>query len=236
VNARTTEQRMTSRRSRRTTAALVCFGVLASSGCFALARSSPPIRYYVLGATAPAPTAGALTVGLRRADVAAYLGNPGIVVRRGENEVAASEFHRWSEPLDEAINRVVAVRLAAQPPVRAVDVAPWSPRARHNLVVQLHVIRFEGVSDAAGASGRVHLDAGWDIVYPLDGRVLIRGHTVAREGTWTVGDYNALVGALDATLATLASDIGGCLAGFRNDSTPPASCGSGSATGSRGGN
>ena len=236
MNATVNPQRYRAWHARRSGIALVCFSALLSAGCFALSRKSPPIRYYALGATAAAPTQGTLTLGLRRADVAAYLGNPGIVVRRGENEMTASEFHRWSEPLDEAINRVVAVRLASLPPVRAVDIAPWSARARHNLIVQLHVTRFEGVTDATAASGRVHLEAGWDIVFPADGRVLIRGHTVAREGTWRSGDYNALVGALDATLATLARDISGCLAGFRNDSTPPAQCGAGAAASSRGGN
>ena len=69
--------------------------------------------------------------------------------------------------------------------------------------------------------------AGWDIIRPVDGRVLVRGSTEALEGTWRVSDYAGLVSSLDAALARLARDIGRCLARFPNDSTPPARCDSG---------
>lgn len=199
--------------------ALVC----GSTACFRLSRTSPPIRHYVLGGAPVTPANGRLTIGLRRADVASYLVGPAIMVRLGDNELVASEFHRWSEPLDEAVNRVVAVRLAALPPVRAVDIAPWSVRTQHDLLVHLHVLRFEGTTEASGG-GRIDLDATWDILRPADGRVLVRGHTQSREGTWSAGDYPALVNALDNALAQMAREISVCLRAFRDDSTPPQRC------------
>lgn len=227
---------------------LLCVAALPLGACFKLSRNAPPIRQYVLGG-APAGTSnstsngtsngtsnsttngttatrstGAYTVGIRRADVAAYLNTPAIVVRRDGNEVISSDFHRWSEPLSEAINRVVATRLATTAPVRAVQVAPWSPRTQLDVLLQLHVRRFEGET-ADGGAGRIQLDAAWDLILPRDGRVLVRGHTQVRDGAWSAGNYPALVNALDGSLATLARDIASCLAGFRNDSTPPARCG-----------
>jgi hypothetical protein len=57
--------------------------------------------------------------------------------------------------------------------------------------------------------------------------LLIRGTTDDRGAAWRVGDYAGLVVELDAALVRLAQDIRVCLAGFRNDSTPPARCGAG---------
>lgn len=206
--------------------ALVLVALLTQPGCFKLARESPRLQQFVLSGTAQstATTDIGQTLGLRRADLAAYLAVRAIIVRRGVNELVVSEFHRWGEDLAEGINRVVAANLAGSPPVRAVDVAPWQVRARHDYVVQLHISRFEGVADSAVANGRVHLLATWDIIRPRDGAVLVRGTTDDRSATWRVGDYAALVMELDASLLRLAQDIRACLSGFRNDSTPPARC------------
>lgn len=224
------------------------------AACFKLSREAPPVQYFVLGgrgvasgdgdapkaaAASPSnisagdsssmPNARTLAVGLRRLDLASYLAVPSIVMRRGANEITVSEFHRWGEDVGNGINRVVAARLAGTPPVRSVDVAPWEVRAPHDFLVQLHVTHFEGEGAPGATEGRSHLAADWDIVRPLDGRVLVRGRTEGTSAPWRVGDYAALVRGLDAALTTLARDIGGCLARFPNDSTPPASCGSGGA-------
>lgn len=218
--------------------------LLVLAGCFKLSRDTPRVQYFVLsGAAQPSAVAGTVTgapsgapstrdsagiaLGVRRINLASYLSVPAIVTRRGVNEIVVSEFHRWGEDLGEGINRVVAAHLAAAQPVRAVDVAPWAARARHDFLVQLHVSRFEGVADSAATEGRSHLVAGWDIIRPLDGSILVRGSTEALGGSWRVSDYAGLVTSLDAALAQLARDIGSCLSRFPNDSTPPARCESG---------
>ena len=223
----------------RSTRLLVVAVPLLLAGCFKLSRETPPVRYYALGggtagatvasaapAGTPATSRSGLTVGLRRLELASYLSVPEVMVRRGANRLDASEFHRWGGDIDEGINRAVAMYLASAPPVRAVDVAPWPARVRHDFIVQLHVSRFEGVADSAAAEGRVHVLAGWDIIRPLDGAVLMRGSTDDRGGAWRVGDYAGLIAGLDAAVSRVARDISACLARFPNDSTPPASCGS----------
>ena len=151
---------------------------------------------------------------------------PEIVVRRGASRLDVSEFHRWGGELPEGINRALATHLAGTPSVRSVDVAPWEPRSRHDYIVQLHVSRFEGVADSAATEGRVHVLAGWDIIRPFNGTVLVRGSTDDRGGSWRVGDYAGLVTGLDSALSRVARDISACLSRFPNDSTPPASCAS----------
>lgn len=210
---------------------------LLLGGCFTLSRESPPLRQYVLSAAAAgpiaiAPTGGAmspteratLTVGLRRVDLASYLAVQYIIVRRGTSELLTSEFHRWGEDVGEGINRAVAANLGSSSLVRTVDVAPWPAASRHTFLVQLHVTRFEGVADSAATEGRVHVAAGWDIIRPTDGRLLVRGTSDDRRESWRVGDYTGLVRGLDAALIRVARDISACLARFPNDSTPPAAC------------
>ena len=210
----------------RATSVLLLVALQSPLACFTLSRESPRLQRFVLSGAVPPMTSTdvGIMIGLRRIDVASYLTVPSIVVRRGENEVMVSEFHRWGESLSDGINRVVAANLAGVPPVRAVDVAPWPVRARHNYIVQLHVARFEGVADSAATRGGIHVSATWDILSPHDGAVLVRGSTDDRRGSWWVGDYAGLVTALDAALVRLAGDITQCLSGFRNDSTPPARC------------
>ncbi len=229
---------MIMRTSVQTAQVAILVAALLLGGCFKLTRKSPPPRQYVLSATAPprttanAPAAGAtapttraaFTVGLRRMDLASYLSVQYIIVRRGTSELLTSEFHRWGEDVGDGINRVVAANLAGSPSVRAVDVAPWQRASRHDFLVQLHVTRFEGVADSAGTEGRVQVTAGWDIIRPFDGRLLLRGSTDDRRETWRVGDYTGLVRGLDAALQRVARDISACLARFPNDSTPPSAC------------
>jgi len=210
---------------------------IAISGCVKLARESPKLQLYVLGgesrrlqspATAGSPVArGAFRIGLRRNEVSSYLSVPAVLMRRGTNELVVSEFHRWGGDLEQSINRAVGAYLEGSPRIRSVDIAPWMARARHDVLVQLHITRFEGVlADSTATDGRVHVIAGWDLVRPLDGAVLVRGNTDDREGAFRVGDYVGLVSGLDAALSRVARDIGACLARFPNDSTPPASCAS----------
>jgi len=207
--------------------------LLPLAGCFSLSRNAPPPLHYVLG---PAGTPGqaspgadpqdaapgASFVGVRPARLADYLASPFIVVRRGAHQVEFSEYHRWGEDLGRAINRSVALRLAAGPPPRRVEAAPWPAGTSPDRVIQLHVLRFEGVVGATstgapepggrtpipeGALGEAHLLATWEVLRPMDGAVLARGTTEVREGGWAVGDFDGLVRFLDRALDILADDL-----------------------------
>ncbi len=214
----------------RTSRLLAPVLLLALAGCFRLSRTAPPIQQYVLGgarsvlaATTAVDTSG-FTIGIRRADLAPYLSTPSVVVRHGAHEIVPSRFHRWGEDLGEGINHAVAAHLAVGPPIRAVEVAPWAVRARHDVLVQLHVSRFEGVVDSAATTGRAHALISWDIIRPSNGAILVRGATNVEDGEFTAGDFNALVGQLTNALDRVALDIRGCLGRFAADTLPPPRC------------
>lgn len=212
---------MVERKTRLLASTLRGFGIcalFAMAGCFTLARPTPPLEEYVLGA-GPRPVAAAsardiagVTIGLRRLDLAPYLSTTAIVVRRG-SRVVTSGFRRWGEEPSAGIMRAVAVSLGAAPIVLAVDVAPWAVQAPHDYLVQLHVSHLEGVAadDSTATEGQVHVMASWEIIRSQDGALVARGETDRRETGWKVGDYRGLVARVDEGLTGLASDLATCL-------------------------
>jgi hypothetical protein len=189
--------------------------LVALAGCMSLGRGEPAQQHYVLGGSeAPvgatvSPELTGLTVGVRRLDLAAYLETPFILVRRGSNRLGYSEFHRWGEGLAGGINRTVAGYLGDRSPLRGVDVAPWPAGERYDYVIQLHVLRFEGLvpEGVEEVDGEVHMLATWEIIQQLDGVVLARGTTDYLGDGWTLGDYAGLVTLLDAGLQVLTEEL-----------------------------
>ncbi|MEX2527937.1 MAG: PqiC family protein [Gemmatimonadota bacterium] len=204
--------------------------LLGSTGCFGLNRGAPSQQHYVLGGGAPTAMATLvettpsgdstrLNIGLRRPQIASYLDAPFMVVRSGSHQIGFSELHRWAEDLGGGINRAVAGYLSQRGSFGAVDVAPWSPRENYAYLIQLNVLRFEGLIPEGVAplqgqvqmgsvqQGEVQVMASWEIIRHEDGVVLARGVTDYREGGWRVGDYAGLVTLLDAGLGVLADDL-----------------------------
>ncbi|NBC17708.1 MAG: hypothetical protein GVY18_10385 [Bacteroidetes bacterium] len=194
--------------------AFLC-ALVALTGCFSLSRDEPPQQHYVLGGTplpetdASAERLAGLAIGLRQPQLAEYLETPFIVVRQGPHQLRFSEFHRWGEELAGGINRTVAAHLAARGSLDGIDVVPWAPRARHDYLIQLHLLRFEGLAPEVptASEGAAYLLATWEIIDQQDGAVLARGTTDYRADGWTVGDYDELVALLDTGLRELSDDL-----------------------------
>ncbi len=198
---------------------------LVMTGCFKLARTSPPVERYVVGGamltrmdTTSSDTT-ALSIGLRRLDLAPYLATLAIVVRRADNQIVTTGFHRWAEGPSTGLNRAVSGYIANAPGIRSVDMAPWPVRAEHDYLVQLHVTRFEGEEPERGGPAEAHVLATWEIVRPDDGTILARGVTDYRARDWAIDDYRGLVSRLDLGLVTVSRDIVACL---RKLGPPPA--------------
>lgn len=200
---------------------IVLLALPALAGCFSLGRDEPPQRHYVLGASLPEETGspsqrlGGLSLGLRQVQLAEYLQTPLIVVRHGPHQIRFSEFNRWGEDLGSGVNRAVAGYLAGREPVQSVDRVPWPRGARHDYLIQVQVLRFEGLAPedpaafeiSAAPEGEAHLLATWEIIGRPDDAVLARGTTEYRVRGWTVGDYDGLVILLDAGLQELSDDL-----------------------------
>lgn len=191
--------------------------LLTLSGCFSLSRSPRVQQHYVLGAGRETEgaaledrtTAEAVVIGLRQPRLAEYLASPFMVVRRGTHRVEFSEVDRWGEDLARGISRTLARRMAARLPDHRVESAPWPPGARPEYVIQLSILRFEGVApdDSLAATGEAHLLATWEILGSSDGAILGSGTTEVWSRSWTVGDFDELVNLLDAGVDTLAEEL-----------------------------
>jgi uncharacterized lipoprotein YmbA len=202
------------KRYKKTLCLLPLSALVGLAGCMSLGRGEPAQQHYVLGgstvqAGGASPELTGLSVGIRRLDLATYLETPFILVRRGPNRLGYSEFHRWGEALAGGINRTVAGYLGDRSQLRGVDVAPWPAGERYDYVIQLHVLRFEGLvpEGELEVNGDVHMLAAWEIIRQLDGVVLARGTTDYRENGWRLGDYAGLVTQLDLGLQTLTEQL-----------------------------
>lgn len=195
-------------------------------GCVRLLEPRPGrnITYYLLDSGLDADTTltdtTGLEVGLRRPHLASYLDATRIVTRRGSNAIQFSDSHRWGEDLDQAINRVVALNLEQSPEIQTVEVVPWPNGARFDHVIQLHVLRFEGVGpspnpkadeDNPAPKGYAQMVVRWTIFGPDGTDPIEQGITRHREKGWSVKDYAELVSKLDTSLVVLSRDIGGRL-------------------------
>ncbi len=213
--------------------------LLGPVGCFSLGRTAPPQNYFVLGGDSlwvdvpTSPEVAALAVGVRRATVASYLASPFITVRRGPNQVDLSQVNRWGEALDAGITRVVARDLVSRG-FRDAVVVPWPVQARYDYVIQIDVLRFEGLAlgEPGSVDGGVHMLATWEILGQKDGVVLARGTTDYRRPGWRVGDYGALVSLLDGGLDQLAGDLTAGVIRLVASRPPPSTPGPGVASAS----
>jgi hypothetical protein len=205
---------------------LVAVGLagLLLAGCVRLLEPPRPsnISYYLLDSgthtdTLSTDTTG-LTVGLRRPQLASYLDAARIVAREGPNTIRFAEAHRWGEDLDRAVNRVVALNLEAQPGVRAAEAAPWPEGFAHDHVVQLRILRFEGMGppppgpeadeDAPVPEGHSIMVVRWTIFGSDGEQVRAQGITRHRQEGWRVTDYADLAARLDSSLVVLGDELG----------------------------
>ncbi|WP_103019719.1 PqiC family protein [Salinibacter altiplanensis] len=201
---------------------------LAVAGCVRLLepRTSDATYHLLDGASSPdtvsaegsSPDTTGLRIGLRTPRLASYLDETRIVTRHDANTIEFSEFHRWGEDLDQGIGRSVARALEARPGVRSVEMVPWPRGATFDYLLQLHVLRFEGVGprppgpdaddQASPPEGHVRTRVRWTILDPADETMLARDRTEHRTADWPVTDYRALTTRLGASLGVLADSIG----------------------------
>ena len=202
--------------------------LVALAGCFGLNRGDPSQQHYVLGlgleptgagGAGPTGEVSGAAVGLRPLRLAEYLETPLIVVRRGAHRIDFSEFQRWGETLDQGINRTVAGYMAGRGPFKSVEYAPWPVRSKHDYLIQIEILRFEGVApdEPAATEGEALLLANWEILRGEDGTLLARGTTEYHGPGWTVGDYDSLVSLLETGLSKLADDL---VAGLKSVTAP----------------
>lgn len=139
-----------------------------STGCGSFLKpAADPTRFFLLSVPAAEPTerapkaARAVSVGLRRIELPAYLRSGDIVLRPGGTEVRPAPAGRWAEPLGPSITRVLQETLARDSGIAGVVVYPAPHAARPDFEITVQVAACEGVRD--GAAWRSRFVARWEI-------------------------------------------------------------------------
>ena len=132
-----------------------------------------PSKFYVLTPVEGSGSAGMNTpgpaIGLGPVTFPAYLDRPEIAHRSGDNQLHFAGTHRWAEPLDAGVSRVVAVNLAVLMSTTKVQIFPWRRDAIPEWAVRINVIQF------AAQDKEAMLVAEWAISKPGQGESSARG-------------------------------------------------------------
>src|SRR5262249_51213301 len=125
-----------------------------------------------------------------------------IVTRTDADQVNLAHFHRWAEPLQEGIERVLAEEIGARVPTDRIATFPWRGVVARTLQYQVVVAltRFDG-----RPGGDITLDARWRIL-GRDGDELAFRRSTLIEAAAGPG-YDPMVAAMTRTLVTLGQEI-----------------------------
>ena len=189
-------------------------GLTALAGCNLPTAQPDPTRFYLLSAPGAAPAsatategARAVTLGLCRIELPAYLRSPAVVLRPGGTEVVRVRDARWAESLEQGIARLLRETLLAQSGVRAVAAYPAPQAALPQYEITVRVLACEGVAGPEGR--RARFVAAWEIRATAAGA----GATPVATGTfenataeWGEGDYAALTARLGEAVASLGRE------------------------------
>lgn len=180
---------------------ITAVAILASS--LSACSSSPPPRLYILepiAAAAAHPQDAALSIGVGKVIVPAYLDRKEIVTRDERYRINSAKFDRWAEPLDQNIANILAENLSILMPGDQVFAYPWDPIRDFDYTVRLRVVRF-----GASPNGNVELSAIWSIIRSDDTPVTMTRtqYFVDRSGN----DVRGLVAAMSNGIEELSRDI-----------------------------
>lgn len=161
VSLRNRPRRQFMPRRRSLTASLITtlslFGVLLVAGC--TPTRSPTPEYHLLTALAEGPTSRSLntTIGVGPVRIAPFLETNQLVVHEGSGTLRSSGKHRWSEPLDQAVQRIMVQNLATLTSAKLRNF-PWRQRAAPRFAIRLDVLDLD-----RGINGTAVLDVIWHL-------------------------------------------------------------------------
>lgn len=192
--------------------------LMSMGGC----ATTQPSKFYVLSpleASFPnTPTDGSktgLALGIGPIDLPPYLNRPQIIIRATRNELNLSEFHKWAEPLQDSIPRVLGENLSILLSTDRLAFFPWKGSRSIDYQVVVEILRFE-----ATTNGQATLEARWQIREGTDRTVLVIKKSQFRSSASNEG-YEAIVSGLSDNLAELSRTIAKTIKTLKKTNTSP---------------
>ena len=182
---------------------------------FMACASNAPSRFYVLNSLTGAgvqPETGSdkrqITIGIRPAELPAYLDRQQIVTRVSANELHLAGFDEWAEPLEDNFTRILMENLSILLPRDSFMILHARGPEPADYQLQVEVIRFDG-----SLGGNVSLLARWSILGEGDKKIFITKKSAFKETAGGPG-YKALVAAQSRTVEALCREIAGAIKGL----------------------
>ena len=169
---------------------------LAAASC---TRSEAPRYYYLTAAGIDHAAGGGPSVGIETVTIPAYAERESLVAAEGAHELRVYEGHRWAEPLEDGVTRVIAENLAALLGADRVEVDVW-PADSVEYRLSIRITRM-----VSGPGREAELDARWLIERVAPGAEPVEGRSRLRcpAGPDTV----SFVAALNSLLEKLSREI-----------------------------
>ena len=145
---------------------------------------------------------------VRPVELASYLGDSRIVSRTSPNKVSFSESHRWGEPLEEGIGRVVGKNLSGLLGTLNYSAYPNRKKAGNDFEIGITIDRFERV-----AKDRVSLIGSWQLLKQNEqvfvGSLAETGNikSASKEGVDRIAEVAALSQVLRNVSERIATEI-----------------------------
>lgn len=183
----------------------------ATGGCAFLKPAKSESHYYLLTAVVPTGHSSnhngpGRVVRLLPVEVANYLESKDMVVRGGTNEVNYHLFHRWAEPLDAGIRRVLAEDLRDSSEIHAVITDQPAPAHKPFYTVWVRVLTCGG--SETNHDGSAVFEAAWEITKSQPEQKLVaHGVFRSRPAVWHPGDYSQLANQLSLALGDFSQEL-----------------------------
>lgn len=131
--------------------------------------STPRSSYYMLSAETAATLGNTgPSLGIGPVTVPEYLQRREMVLNRNSNQLELADYHRWAEPLDAGILRVMALNLAIELDTQQVQAYPWRRDYHPDYSVTISVVQF------AMQGGKAELVAEWTLQAPAANTTISR--------------------------------------------------------------
>lgn len=180
--------------------------VIAIGGCLSV-PNSPPARFYMLSAldkkissqTYEIPQDVIIVVGPVK--IPEYQNRPQIVTQNKDNMLKFSEFDRWGEPLDAALERIIFNDLIVMLPTATLGMFPCNFTIPVNYQVIANVTQLQSRLDKD-----LLFEVDWTIIDAKKNTMLLTRRSQFRQAI-NPHNYSGLAGALSTVCASLSSEI-----------------------------
>lgn len=175
--------------------------VLLLSAC----GSSPPTDFYALQplpASSVQTQPGASVLGVGPLEMPAYLNRPQLVTQGPGSELEVDEFHRWAEPLERALPRVIAGNVDSLVDSLVVVGFPWDPKIRADYRLLGRISRF-----SADTAGLAVLEVQWSVLAREGETVIAVRRDRYQAQARSAGNPGDVVSALNETVDAYSRDI-----------------------------